>query len=175
MALTTASIRLSVATVETSTLDLRTSTAKGAVNQLVELATGTSAGQANRIFMDTRTLAASATENIDLAGALTDSYGNAQVFARVKALIVVADSANTNNVEVTKLAAGAPVFWDGSAESAPEPGVSLRPGAFFCLACGDADATGYVVTATSADLITFTNSAGSTTVTYDLVVIGTSA
>ncbi|MDQ5917570.1 MAG: hypothetical protein QG660_681, partial [Pseudomonadota bacterium] len=38
----------------------------------ITLTPGTSSGNADLIFMDTRTLAASATENLDLAGSLVD-------------------------------------------------------------------------------------------------------
>jgi len=51
----------------------------------------------------------------------------------------------------------------------------LRPGQMFATAVGAADATGIAVTAATGDLLTITNSAGSTTVSYDIVIIGCSA
>lgn len=172
----TSDIRLAIAARQSNSLDLGTSAARRALDVAMTLADGTSAGQANRLFADTRTLAASATENLDLAGALTDAFGTAQVFAKVKAVAIQAAAANTNNVEVTRPpSTGFPLFFDSSAESAPEPGISLRPGMTFVVVAGEADATGIAVTADTGDLITLTNSAGSTSVTYDIVVIGTSA
>jgi hypothetical protein len=37
------------------------------------------------------------------------------------------------------------------------------------------DATGYPVTAATGDLVTLTNSAAGTSVTYDVIIIGSSA
>ena len=49
----------------------------------------------------------------------------------------------------------------------------VRPGGF--IHAFAPDATAYAVTATTADLLTIANSAGGTSVTYDIVIIGTSA
>lgn len=130
---------------------------------------GTGANQADRIFKDTRTLTASATESLDLnGGGLTDIYGAALAFARVKAVIVKAASGNTNDVQWTRPAAnGVPVFM------AAGDGLAIRPGGVGLWMAPDA--TGVAVTAGTGDLVTLTNSAGSTSVTYDIVIIGASA
>lgn len=166
----TSSVRLALQGAQTNTLDLGSSSARRTLESAVSLAAGTGAGQADLLFADTRTLAASATEDLDLAGALADAFGVAQVFARVKAIGVLAASGNTNLVQVTRPASnGFPLFMAAS------DGIALRPGMMLALAAGSADATGVVVTAGTGDLLTFTNSAGSTSVTYDIVVIGCSA
>jgi hypothetical protein len=74
MTLTT-NIRLGVAARQSSTLDLGSADANVTKNIAIALASGTAAGQADRVFSDTRTLAASANEDLDLAGALTDAFG----------------------------------------------------------------------------------------------------
>jgi hypothetical protein len=122
------------------------------------------------VFTDTRTLAASATEDLDLAGSLTGALGATLTFARIKAIFVSAAAANTNNVNVTRPAStGTPWLL------AAGDGIALRPGAAFTWVSGTADATGVAVTAGTGDLVTFTNSAGTTSVTYTVVVLGCSA
>lgn len=167
MALTTeATIKL-VANL-TGTADLLTPTSPLEVTERFRWATGTGADQSDMMWTDRRTLAASATEDIDLAGSVTGHFGNTLTFARVKLLYVHASSANTNNVNVTRVATtGIPLFLaDGD-------GLSVRPGGTFLVVAPDV--TGYLVTATTDDTISFTNSAGSTSVTYDVVIIGASA
>lgn len=136
------------------------------------LRTGTGAGQADKIFHDTRTLAASASEDLDMAGAtLTDAFGVAFTLARVKALLIRAAAGNTNNVLLGGVAAGMSTFLSPAATGI----ITIRPGATFAIFAGVADATGYVVTPTTADLLHVANSAAGSTVTYDVIIIGTSA
>lgn len=154
-----------------ATADGGSNSATRALAVATTLASGTGAGQADLAFVDTRQLAASGTEDLDLAGSLGGLLGGTTaVFARVKAVVGEDDDGNTNNVLVSRpAAAGAPFF------SAAGDQIIVRPGGCLVLACGEADATGYVVTATSADLLTITNSAGSTTVDYTIAVVGCSA
>lgn len=135
------------------------------------LATGTGAGQADRVWHDQRTLSASATEDLDLAGSLTDAFGDAVTFAKIKALIVSAAAGNTNNVLVGGVAAGLSTIIQPQTTGL----VVVRPGATFAVIAGVADSTGYAVTATTADLLHLANSSSGTSVTYDVIIIGTSA
>ncbi|MEU8537150.1 hypothetical protein [Streptomyces parvulus] len=154
----------------TAALDMGTGRAPQSLSRSVSLGSGTGAGKADRVFSDRRTLAASGTEDLDLAGVLLDAFGATITFARVKGLIVAAAAGNTNNVLVGA-ASGSP--WATLLNSTGV--VTLRPGAFLAVGTGVADPTGYAVTATSADLLKIANSAGSTAVTYDIHVIGCSA
>ena len=152
----------------TSALDLADASVPLNLTKTIKLATGTGSDQADKIFHDRRTLAASATEDLDLAGSLVDALGATITFARMKALIVVAAAANVNNVNVIRPAAnGVPLFLAAS------DGVPVRPGGV--LAWIAPDATAVAVTAGTGDLITFTNSGAGTSVTYDVVIIGASA
>lgn len=164
--------RLSVAAsaIQTAVLDLGTAQAQLSKSYTVDLANGTSAGQIDRIFHDSRTLTASANEDLDLAGVLVDAFGTTLTFARIKALVVSAAAANTNNVIVGNAASNGFVSWVGGAAHT----VTLRPGATLALVAGAADATGYAVTAATADLLRITNSAGTTGVTYDIAIYGCS-
>ncbi len=131
------------------------------------LASGTGANQADRVFTDQRTLTASATENLDLAGVLLDAFGAAITFATIKAVIIKAASGNTNDVQLTRPASnGVPLFLAAS------DGIPIKPGGMFVWT---APGTGITVTAGTGDILTVTNSAGGTSVTYDVIIIGTSA
>lgn len=135
----------------------------------VALTTGAGAGQGDLLWHDQRTLAASASEDLDLAGALAGLLGGTAVFARVKGLIVAAAAGNTNNVLV-----GANVVNGWAALIGPTGAsggtVTVPPGGFF--AAGTPSAAGWPVTAGSLDLLHVTNGGGSTPVTYDVIVIG---
>jgi hypothetical protein len=152
----------------TSALDLVTASAPLRYSNVVDLATGTGANQADMLWSDTRTLTASATEDLDLAGSLTGPLGGTLTFARVKYLLFKASGANTNNVVVSRPAAnGVPIF------AAASDALALVPGGWF--SWGAPTAAGVAVTPATGDLITVTNSAGGTSVTYDVIVIGGSA
>lgn len=165
----TANIDLNVTGKHTGVLDLGTATFPFALSSSFALANGTAAGQVDRAFTDTRTLAASATENLDLAGTLTDAFGATITFVTIKAIIIRAAAANNaaNQVQVTRPATnGVPFFM------AAGDGISLAPGYSFAWF---GSGTGVTVTAGTGDLITVTNSAGTNSVNYDVVILGTSA
>jgi len=56
---------------------------------------------------------------------------------------------------------------------AASDGISVRPGGLFCWAAPDA--TAVAVTAGTGDLLAIANSGAGTSVTYDVVIIGSSA
>lgn len=152
----------------TNALDLGTADLPVDVQAAIALANGTGANQADLYWSDTRTIAASATDSIDLAGALGGAFGAAQVFARVKAIFVKAAAANANNVNVTRPASnGVPVFL------AAGDGLPVRPGG--ALLWVAPDVTGVAVTAGTGDLLDIVNSGAGTSVTYDIVIVGCSA
>lgn len=133
----------------------------------LDLTTGTGSGQADLFFADTRTLSASATESLDLAGGLTDAFGASLTFVEIVALLITADAGNTNNVEVGGAASNAWAALFGDATDK----VKLKPGASLMLACE----TGYAVTAGTGDLLKIANGGSGTAVTYTLTLIGRSA
>ena len=152
-----------------SPLDLVTSVAPLSFSETIALATGTGADQADLIFSDTRTIAASSDEDLDLAGGLTDALGSTLTMVRVKAIIVTADSGNTNNVEVGGASANQFINWVGDASDK----IVVMPGGMFCLVAPDA--TAYAVTAATGDLLNIANSGAGTGVTYSIIIIGASA
>ncbi len=134
-----------------------------------ELDNGTAANAADLMFHDQRTLAASANEDLDLAGGLTNPLtGAAMTFVELRAVIVRASLSNTNNVRVIRPASnGVPLFLAAS------DGIDIPPGGTFMWACpADGKVT---VTAGTGDLINVANSSSGTSVTYDVIIIGCSA
>jgi hypothetical protein len=156
-----------------STLDAGTDTAIHVVdeNPITKFTDGESANQAEVMFRDTRTLAASASEELDLSGtALQDAFGNNIAFTSVKAMIVEAASGNTNDVLVG--GTGSAAQWSTWASNVSDV-VVVEPGGTFVIM--SPSAAGYVVTATTADLLLITNSSSGTSVDYTITLIGIEA
>jgi hypothetical protein len=152
----------------TNALDLVTVDSPLVYTSQTDLISGTGAGAADMQWSDTRTLAASGTEDLDLSGSLTGPFGTTLAFARIKGLLIKAAAANTNNVQLIRPSStGVPLFL------AAGDGISIKPGGLFLWVAPDA--TGIAVTNSTGDSITLTNSGGTTGVTYDIVVIGASA
>ncbi|SRR6266581_4434049 len=170
MPVTGSSIAASVAGLLSSAKDLGNATINYPVSRAVTFDPGTGAGQVDRIFADTRTLTASSSEDLDLSGAMVDDLGGAFVLARIRGILISAAAANVNNVLIGGVTNGLASFLTPAATGI----ITLRPGAFVALGCGQLDATGYVVTAATADLLHVANSGAGTSVTYDVIIIGAS-
>lgn len=164
--LASASIKTSLAALFQNLLDIGTAEYKPQVNWQFDFTDGAGANQAQKVFTDTRTLTASSTEDLDLAGGLTDAFGNVLTLTEVKAIIIKAAAGNTNNVIVGGAASNQFVTPFGAGAHT----VTVRPGGMLMLVAPDA--TGYAVTAGTGDLLKIANSAGSTSVTYDILILG---
>jgi hypothetical protein len=163
-------LRVDCNATQTLVRDTGTASIPHAVSTTIAYASGTAAGQADVIYSDTNTLAASGTSTLDLAGVLSD-LGTTLTFVKVKAIVITAAAGNTNNVILGGAASNGFVSWVGGATHT----VTIRPGGFFALGVGAGDLNAYAVTAGTADQLLITNSAGSTSVTYTIAIIGTSA
>lgn len=161
-------VKLSLSANYTSALDLVARSAPLSLVKNLALTTGTGANQADKVWSDQITIAASSNSDIDLAGTLTDPFGAALSFARVKLILVTAATTNTNNVVVGGASSTFNTWVSGTS-----PAVIVRPGGFLAVGCSDA--TAYVVTATSADVLRLSNSGAGSTVTCDVAIIGSSA
>jgi hypothetical protein len=152
----------------TNALDLTTVSSPVSMARQLTLAQGTGAGQADMIWSDQFTIAASATQAVDLAGNLTGPFGTTLTFARIKMVIVFAATGNTNNVNVlTPASNGTPLFL------AAGDGIAVKPGGAFVWF--DPSAAGVAVTAGTGDLLNLVNSGAGTSVTCDVVIVGASA
>lgn len=166
----TSSISIAVDALLTSAGALTTRSAPLTIRKAVLLSSGTGVGKADRAYAGRRTLAASASEDLDLAGVLLDDLSAVVTFARVKVLVVRAAETNTNNVIVGGAATNTFVGPFGAATHT----LAVRPGEAKVI-CATGDATAYPVTAGTGDLLKIANSGAGSTVTYDIVIIGASA
>lgn len=165
------SVDLKVVGTVTDVQDLATAEASLVQTYSTAMSSGTTAAKADLMFSDSRTLTASSHEDLDLGGVLVDPLGAVLTFAKVKAIIIRASAGNTHNVVVGGDATSTFFSWVG----AEGDSVVVRPGGTFALFTGDGDGTAYAVTATTGDLLRITNGGASTPVTYDVIIIGTSA
>lgn len=151
----------------TSALDLVTASAPLALNTRISMASGTATGLADLCWSDTRTVVASGTDALDLAGVLTGNLGGTLTLVKLKAVLVRAAAANTNAVRVNRPATnGVPLFLAAS------DGIDVLPGGLFLWV---APGAGVTVTPATGDLLNIDNSGAGTSVTYDVVLVGTSA
>ncbi|NEY32059.1 hypothetical protein GTU99_07605 [Streptomyces sp. PRKS01-65] len=149
---------------------LGTARVPAGLSRAVTLASGTGAGRADRAYTARRTIAASGTDDLDLAGVLTDALGGTITYARIKGLFIAAAAANQNNVVIGNATSNA---WATLLNATGT--VTLRPGAVLAAVAGSADATAYGVTAATGDVLRIANSGGGSTVSYDICIVGASA
>jgi hypothetical protein len=159
-----ATVSLALSSLLTGSLDIERLTSQIDKTWRIPLSDGTGAGQATRIWSDTRTLASAASENIDLNGALTDAFGAALNLTKVKAILIAADPANTTKLTIGNVANGIAAPFGAATHS-----IEVPPGGLFLIATPDVTAFG--VTAATADLLRVANAAGGAA-TYDIVLIG---
>lgn len=134
----------------------------------ITLPDGTVAGAADRIVVGERTLAASANDDLDLAGGLNDAFGAPVTFVKLKLIIILPDVGNTNDV-VLKPGNTNPFTGPFSGTT---PAVQAGPGGAIVLGSPKA---GWAVTPTTGDMIRVSNSGAGTSVKYRYAFVGTSA
>lgn len=150
----------------TKSADLGTPSAPIQLLMDAALATGTADTQADKAWGDTRTLAASTSEDLDLFGVLLDAFGDVFSPVEIIAVMVFAAAGNTNNVIVGGAAATQFVGPFGAATHT----MAVRPGGFdFWYAPGG------FPNAAGADFLRIANGGAGTSVTYSIVVVGRSA
>lgn len=132
-----------------------------------QLRNGTSSGLADLVFADNRTLAASANEELDLAGVLS-TLGDTVTFVRVKAIYIKAAAGNGGNIVV---GGAAPNGFLGPFADASDQ-IEIPADGFVMLA---APLAGWAVTAGTGDLLRIENSDGAAAGVYDIAIVGTSA
>lgn len=123
-------------------------------------------GKADLMYTATRTLAASATEDLDLAGVLTNGFGATFTATEILAIVVEAATGNTNNVVVGGASLNAFVGPFGASTHT----LAVKPGQYIALI----DNQGWTVTAGTGDLLRVANSSSGTGVTYTIAVIARS-
>ncbi len=141
-------------------LDIGNATLDVGYSNSHKITNGTGGDQANMIWTDTRTVAASDDEDLDLYGSLTNAFGDTINFTTIKGIFIFASSLNTNNAIISGTAA----ILNGSDV------ITLKPGGMLCIY--DPSAGGYAVTDSSSDLINVENSSSGTGIDYDVIIVG---
>lgn len=161
----TASIKLTVEGTEAVSVDLGGKSATFTKKVTQNFTDGSGAGQVSKYVADSRTLAGTSSEELDLSGGFTDAFGNSILFTRVVCIAIIASADNDGNLVVGAAAANAFAAPFADASDA----VIVRPGGVMLLQCQDA--TGYAVVADTGDLLQVEN-LGSETAAYDVVILG---
>ncbi len=126
----------------------------------VTFANGSGANQANQLYQATRTFSGTTdTLQVSSAGSLKDSYGTAVALVRIKAVYVQ----NTGTSSITIGGGSSPVTTLLNSTGT----VTLPAGGFAVFVTPDA--TGWTVTASTADTITVTGTSGQT---YSVGILG---
>jgi len=163
-------------------LDLATARDQNHLRQNDQIADGTGADQADQIWHDRRRLTPStASDLLDLAGSLTNVFGQTVTFATVRGIMIInkgvpdASPATawtvTSGEDIDVGGAAANPFtslFDGSATAK----VTIRSGGTMIFV---APADGYAVTAGSADILQIALDGAGADVEYDIVIWGTAA
>ena len=134
------------------------------------LADGVIVDTANVVYHNTATLT-NTTVSLDLVSALTDAYGNAITFAKVKAILLH----NKNTVAGEYITFGGvancvPVLVS-TAPAAEFPTHTVHPGGVMFL--WNPSLAGWTVTAGTGDLVYLDTTGSAAAVIYDLIIIGT--
>lgn len=116
-----------------------------------------------------RTLAASASEELDLAGGLTDPFGDAITFALIKGIYIKNNSVTAGDIlRVGGAASNAfPLFVDTSDK------IDVNPGSVLLIS--DPSLAARTVTASTGDLLKIEEVGGANTVNFDIAIWGTKA
>src|SRR6185295_2511590 len=125
------------------------------------------ANQADKVYSAQFSIVGSATQSIDLAGVLTDAFGAALSFVKVKTIFVKHVS-GLNTLRIERPAANGAILF-GAASGAL---AVLTAGGRFLW---DDPAAGFAVTAGTGDLISLVNTAATNTIVVNVVIVGTSA
>lgn len=143
-----------------------------ALNEVLNLTSGTGAGQFDLIYADERTVADGTNDDIDLAGVLADAFGDTITFAELVGLVVINKQSDgtANTTDLTIGGGSNPFIGFLGATHTVGP---IKPGGVFTIFAGDAAGVG-TVTAGTADILRIANSAGASN-TYQIAIFGRSA
>lgn len=160
-------IALEVSLTVSNPQNLSSGTKKLNKNYSQNYSTGSGADQASAEWDDTRTIAASSNESLDLSGALLDVFGNKIAFTKIKEIVIVAAEANTNNIEIGGAASNGFLLFKDATDIAV-----IEPGGKFYMSWPN---VGRTVTSATGDLLKIANAGSGTGVTYDIIIVGLGA
>jgi hypothetical protein len=141
------------------------------INLSQAIASGTAAGQANKIFRDRRTLASGASERLsmyDFGGALS-SLGVAFAQSKVLALLIY-NRATVDGDDLVVGGDGTSAAWTSLFNGSGTATQRVKPGGYLLLIAPDT--AGMAVVSPTNHLLKIANASGANAVAYDIVVIG---
>jgi len=162
----------------TKTLDLSSVVDSDSKQIRESLDFGTGAGKANQVWHDRRTLAASASEDLDLAGGLTNSVGETVTFTKIKAVLIhnrsdedIETPSHSQTDAEIQVGPDATNGFTGPFADASDRLVLAAGASVLLVHPGD----GWTVTADTGDLLEVTNNDDSDEAAYDIVIVGESS
>lgn len=162
-----AKLTMSVVASISQALDLTTPQADVVKSYVQQFAEGSGADQAHQIFSDTRSIASSSTDNLDLSGVLSAALGGTIAFTGIKAIIIKAAEANTGAIRVGKVISNG--FAGPFDQTAGSLGVKVEADGLLVLI--NPSAAGWAVTNSTADLLSIENLVAAI-VNYDVIIVG---
>jgi hypothetical protein len=162
------SLALSALLTKAASLGSNTSSAQSDGKIVTAITDGSGEGQANKIYAATRTLNAVTSESLDLSGVLTDEFGTVLSFTRIVVMYIQLKTAGSTLL-VGGAAANGFINWVADATDK----IRIRSGTAgkgHLLLWAD-DATGYVVTPATGDLLKIDNP-GAGQIQYDIILVG---
>lgn len=164
--LTNATLELTLSWLFENELDLANAKDNASLSVSDELTDGNAIDAAEIVWHDERTVSASGTDSLDLAGGLTDAFGNTLTFTKIKGVAVKNKSTTAGDIlTLGGNANGVPLFSDTSDK------LKINPDGLFLW--WDPSAAGITVTATTGDILDIIETGGSNSVTYQIVIVGT--
>ena len=133
----------------------------------IDYTDGTSSNQAKTYFIDSRALAATTTESLDLAGSLADPFGTTITFTVIKEIVIAIVSPDGSK----KLRVGPQNVanaWQGPFGGT---GATVYIEFFHHWKMPSEPYTGYTVTAGTGDLLVINNPTASS-ITYGIIIVG---
>lgn len=153
------------------TLTISDTLNQGSTGSLQPYTTGTGADQANKIFVNQYSIAASGNQQLDLAGGVVDYANQTITFTKIKEIYI----ALTADTTASSILVGGGT--DGAGTNALVGYVAnasdmIRVGNGRAFTTGRSDATGFPVTAGTGDILRILNEDGSNVATVNVVIIG---
>lgn len=140
------------------------------ISEALSWTDGTGSGESNRLWGDEqRSISAASNDDLDLAGGLTDVFGNTITMARVKMIYIKNRDTTAGKVLRVGAAGTNPI---STLFGATPDYLIIPPSGYLWLATGDA--TAWALTAGSADVLRIANPNASS-IEYDILLVGSSA
>ena len=169
----TTKIRVSLVAAQTGANDFGGPSFEPEMIAALNLASGTVANAADVLWMDQRTLASGASDQLDLAGVLTDAFGATVAMAELVGIFIInGPRAGAVNTTALTIGGGTTPIVGFLGGTTPTIG-PLQPGAFIFMASPHASGLGAVAAGT-ADNLRITNAAGAAA-TYQIAILGRTA